>query len=51
MRLHSASSAGRGALCMCSWVSEAHSLSAADITAAGRVVMGEMTGRVGAKPS
>ena len=29
----------------------AHSLSAADIRAAGRVVIGEMTGKVGAKPS
>ena len=29
----------------------AHSLSAADIRAAGRVVIGAMTGKVGAKPS
>ena len=44
------SSRQRGGWCTVFGV-RTHSLSAADIRAAGRVVIGEMTGKVGAKPS
>ena len=44
------SASHRGACCTVSGA-RAHSLSAADIRAAGWVVIGEMTGKVGAKPS